>query len=195
MKNAAWYARFEYITHHSSAYAACRKRLDVSQHNASRPLVGALKAKLERPELLEHFTSAFHERLVSRREGRTNIDDLDRPVRCCERRIANLTESLAKLGWSDALATKLRDEEVQLRRLKASRSAAAKNAVAPVLPHPTVIAGYARNLLALLEIDPVRGRELLSRFVAPVVMTPEGEGPARRYRATGAFNLSFFLTS
>lgn len=77
---------------------------------------------------------------------------------------------------------------------KHARSVAAKNAVACVVPHPSVISGYARNLLALLETDPVRGRELLSRFVAPVVMTPEGQGTARGYRATGAFNLSFFLT-
>ena len=27
------------------------------------------------------------------------------------------------------------------------------------------------------------------------VMTPEAEGPVRRYRATGAFNLSFFLSA
>jgi hypothetical protein len=40
-----------------------------------------------------------------------------------------------------------------------------------------------------------RGRELLSRFVSPVVMTPELEGPERRYRATGAFNRSFILTA
>jgi hypothetical protein len=49
------------------------------------------------------------------------------------------------------------------------------------------------NLFTLLETDPARGREILSRFVAPIVMTPEAEGPARRYRATGAFNISFFL--
>ena len=35
----------------------------------------------------------------------------------------------------------------------------------------------------------------LIMFVAPIVMTPEIEGPARRYRATGAFNLGFFLNA
>jgi hypothetical protein len=64
-----------------------------------------------------------------------------------------------------------------------------------VIPRPAAIAGYLENLLTLLETDPVRGRELLSRFVSPVVMTPEAEGPERRYRATGAFNLSFILTA
>ncbi len=98
----------------------------------------------------------------------------------------------------------MREEEAQLARLKTERTAAAKQFAPRVLPHPAAIAGYARNLFALLETDPVRGREILARFVAPVVMTPEvapsaqtsaqGDGPPRRYRATGAFNLSFFLT-
>jgi hypothetical protein len=57
------------------------------------------------------------------------------------------------------------------------------------------LAGYLKNLFALLETDSARGRELLSRFVAPVVMTPETEGPHRRYRATGAFNLSFLMNA
>lgn len=129
---------------------------------------------------------------------------MDRRLRDSERRVANLTESLAKLGWSDALASRLREEEAQLGRLKTERTAATKALAPRVLPNPTAIAGYAKNLFTLLETDPVRGREILARFVAPVVMTPEvapwaqtpaqGEGPPRRYRATGAFNLSFFLT-
>ena len=40
-----------------------------------------------------------------------------------------------------------------------------------------------------------RSGKLLARFVAPLVMTPEGKSPDRSYRATGAFDLSFFLTS
>jgi hypothetical protein len=37
----------------------------------------------------------------------------------------------------------------------------------------TAIEGYVGNLFTLLETDPARGREILSRFVAPIVMTPE----------------------
>ncbi len=47
----------------------------------------------------------------------------------CERRIANLTEGLAKVGWSEALAAKLRDEEVQLGKLKGERTVAAPSRV------------------------------------------------------------------
>jgi hypothetical protein len=63
------------------------------------------------------------------------------------------------------------------------------------LPSSTAIAGYLDGLLGILQADTVRGRELLSRFVSPIIMTPETETPVRRYRATGAFNLSYFLTA
>src|SRR5262249_48652106 len=61
------------------------------------------------------------------------------------------------------------------------------------VPPPPALARYLQNLPPLLETDPGRGREILSRFVAPIILTPEAEGPVRRYRATGAFNLGFFL--
>jgi len=96
--------------------------------------------------------------------------------------------------WSDALASKLREEEAQLGKLKAERTAMAKRAGPGVVPQPKAIAGYVKNLLALLETDSTRGREILARFVAPIVMTPKAEGPDRGYRATGAFNMSFFLS-
>jgi hypothetical protein len=52
----------------------------------------------------------------------------------------------------------------------------------------------ARRVRAILH-DQARGRDVLSRFVAPVVLAPmNAEGPGRSYRATGAFNLSFFLS-
>ncbi|MBK7580177.1 MAG: recombinase family protein [Myxococcales bacterium] len=189
------YARFGCTAHASRGASICANSLSVSEKKASRTLVNALKEKLDRPEVMERFVSTFKQRAASLRSGAgvNGADDVERRVRDCERRVANLTESLAKLGWSDALASKLREEEAQLGKLKSERSVAAKERGPRVVPHPAAIAAYLKNLLALLETDPVRGRELLSRFVAPIVMTPETEGPVRRYRATGAFNLSFFL--
>ncbi len=140
--------------------------------------------------------AVFRQRTATlRSQSPSATEDADRRVRDGERRVANLTDSLARVGWSDALAARLREEETQLGRLKTERAASAKETPARVVPHPSAIAGYLKNLFAVLETDPVRGREILSRFVAPVVMTPEDEDPGRRYRATGAFNLSFLLSA
>jgi len=196
-KGGVSHARFGCTTHASRGSAICSNALTVSERKASRALVDALKEKLDGPEVVERFIAKFRERASAlRNEGAPAKDDGDRRVRDCQRRIANLTESLANVGWSDALAAKLRDEEAQLAKLRAELSTRTRTA-APTrpTPHPTAIAAYAKNLFALLETDPVRGREILSHFVAPIVMTPEAEGPDRRYRATGAFNLSYFLAA
>jgi site-specific DNA recombinase len=197
MKAGVPYTRFGCTAHASRGSAICANALTVSERKASHTLVNALKEKLDQPELIRRFVSSFANRVASLERGDdSEVQSLERKVRASQVRIANLTESLAKIGWSDAVASKLREEEERLGRLKAERSstASAESHRRPV-PHPTAIAGYLRNLFTLLETDAVRGRELLSRFVSPVVMTPETEGPARRYRATGAFNMAFFLAA
>lgn len=65
--------------------------------------------------------------------------------------------------------------------------------VPPVLVPPERIQDYLGNLVGVLETDPARGGKRLGRHLAQVTMTPEGEGPERRYRASEAFNLSTLL--
>ena len=195
MKAGVSYTRFGCTAHASRGAAICSNALSISERKASQTLVNALRDKLDRPELVERFASVFRQRVVASLAQKPQANDWQERVRDCERRIANLTEALAKVGWSEALATKLREEEATLGVLKGKRSSAARQAPAPVIPDQAAIAGYLKNLFAVLETDPLRGRELLARFVSPVVMTPELEGPERRYRATGAFNLSFILTA
>ncbi|HEX2880319.1 MAG TPA: recombinase family protein [Polyangiaceae bacterium] len=193
LKNGVPYSRFGCTTHYSRGSAVCANNVTVSEKRATRILIDTLKEKLDQPNLMEHFVSGFTKYSTAlRAQGSTADDDRERRIRDCERRIANLTESLAKVGWSEALAAKLREEEGQLGTLRSERQGTTRSAV---MPHPTAIASYVKNLFGLLETDPTWGREWLARFVSPVVMTPEVEGPSRRYRATGAFDLSFLLTA
>jgi len=193
-KNGIEYTRFGCTAHASRGSAICSNSLSVSERRASRMLVDALKEKLATPELVQHFTATFTARAKELANG-SSATAIEKRVRDGERRLANLTEAMAKVGWSEALASKLRDEEQELARLKAERTATARENKVQAVPPPEVIAGYLKNLFAVLDADPARGRELLSRFVAPIVMTPEGKSPNRHYRATGAFDLSFILTA
>ena len=195
MKAGVSYTRFGCTAHASRGASICSNALSISERKASQTLVNALRDKLDRPELVERFISVFRQRVAAGLAHKPQADAPDARLRDCERRIANLTEALAKVGWSEALAAKLREEEATLGTLKSERASAARQAPPPAIPDQATVAGYLKNLFAVLETDPVRGRELLSRFVSPVVMTPELEGPERRYRATGAFNLSFILTA
>ena len=125
-------------TRASAARALLARRIDlrnglsVSERKAQNAIVGALKEALDRPEALARFESAFRDRAHElEAEGRASTPDLDRSVRDAEKRVANLTESLARVGWSDALGAKLADEERRLEALKAERSTTARHASPP----------------------------------------------------------------
>jgi hypothetical protein len=187
------YAQFGCVAHYSRGGAVCPNNLTVSEHKITKALLGALTDILAYPDITARFVEQAQRRIAALSKSAELTDDgADRRIRDCERRIANLTETLAKLGWSEAIAAKLKAEEAGLSRLKVERS---KNTNAPraPLPHPTLIAQDFKSLLGILRADPVQGRDILSQFVSPLVMTPEGENPDRSYRATGAFDLSFFL--
>lgn len=187
------YSRFGCSAHYNRGAAICANALTLSERKITRALLGALSDVLNVPDIIKRFVEQAQKRIAGFEKTHAIGSEIDRRVRDCERRIANLTETLAKLGWSDAIGAKLKDEEAQLGRLKIERAKSAKSTGSRAVPHPAVIAEDFKRLHGILKADPVRGRELLARFVSPLVMTPEGEGPTRSYRATGAFDLSFFL--
>jgi site-specific DNA recombinase len=193
VKAGVSYAQFGCVAHYSRGAAICPNNLTVSEKKVTAALVAALKETLSDPEVLGRFVDQAQRRIAAASKKTPGpADEVERRVRECERRLANLTETLAKLGWSDAIGAKLKAEEEQLSRLKSERTTAKDETSRPI-PHPTLIAADFGHVLGILSADPVRGREILSRFVAPLVMTPKGKSPDRSYRATGAFDLSFFL--
>ncbi|MBX3218883.1 MAG: zinc ribbon domain-containing protein [Labilithrix sp.] len=187
------YAQFGCVAHYSRGATICANNMTISELKVTKALLGALKDTLGHPEFIERFREQAQRRIgAAGKKGTQSDPEIDRRIRESERRIANLTDSLGKLGWSDAIGAKLKEEEGLLGRLKAER-AKLKPEAPPPLPHPKVLVDGLTHLMAVLKSDPMRGRDVLSRFVSPLVMTPEGENPDRSYRATGAFDLSFFL--
>lgn len=188
------YGRYGCTAHNSRGPAICANSMRMSEKKVTRAVVSALKEKLDRQDLVARFVDSFRKRTVAlQKRGGGPGQELEVCMRECAGRIANLADSLARVGWSEALATKLREEEALLARLKTERTAAAKREQPRVIPHPSVVAAYLKSLFTMLEADTTRGREILSRFVSPIVMTPEVENDTRGYRVTGAFNMSFLL--
>ncbi len=185
------YARFGCTAHYNRGTAICPNTATVSENKITRALLSALHDTLTDPDVIAHFIEHAQRRIAAMSRKPDEDDTLDRRVRECERRVANLTETLAKLGWSDAIAGKLKEEEIALTKFKVERSKA-RPAEGRVLPHPALIAEDYKRLSRMLVADPVRGREMLARFVSPLVMTPTSKSPSR-WSATGAFDLSFFL--
>jgi hypothetical protein len=104
-------------------------------------------------------------------------------------RSQNLTDARARLGWSDAVGSQLKTEEARLAHLKATRSSTKTKARPTVLPSAEKLAGYLEELVTILSRDAARGQALPAGHIAPVVLTPDGEGPDRHYRLNGALNI------
>lgn len=98
--------------------------------------------------------SSFNARAkeLSRESGHDG-DDSERRIRECERRVANLTESLAKIGWSDALAARLRDEEAELGRKAAAWGRLAEPNCSPLRRYLVTAIDF-RNSLKLYRKKP-----------------------------------------
>jgi site-specific DNA recombinase len=186
------YAMFGCTSNHSRGDAVCANRMLVSERKATAAVVGAIQELVSDSTLIERFVEGVQKRLAAKPSD-ADADAFQVRIREVEGRVRNLTESLAKLGWSDALGLHLKEEETQLAKLKAARTAARPSRAPLAMPSALEIAGYLGDLVRTLSADPVRGQALLGRHLAPVVMTPNGEGPGRHYRLTGALNLAACL--
>jgi len=88
---------------------------------------------------------------------------LERHTRDAERRVRNLTEGIAKVGWSEALATKLKAEEARLATLNAQLAAAGQQLQQVLLPSHKIIRQQLWNLLKIPDAprpEPFTLREL-----------------------------------
>jgi hypothetical protein len=59
------------------------------------------------------------------------------------------------------------------------------------LPHPKIIEGYLRNVLAVLDGDRERARQILMRHLEPVIITPMDDG---RWQLAGALNVGTVIS-
>ncbi|MGQ0504594.1 MAG: recombinase family protein [Myxococcaceae bacterium] len=195
-KNEIRYAQLGCTTNNSRGDAVCRNGASISEKKVVTGLLGAIQDLLTTPERIEKFTATVRKRLVQLQVKTTDgkLAALERQERDADRRVRNLTEGIAKGGWTESLAVKLKAEEARHATLKGQVAAAAsQQKPEQPLPSDEVIRQQLWNLMKLVSTDPVRGREALARCLRPFVLTPEGEPGKKLYRATGALNLSLIL--
>jgi site-specific DNA recombinase len=148
-------------------------------------VLGFLKTSLTAPGLVERFVKQFQERYLQL-EKSAPMTDLTQQIHQAEQRVRNLLDVLAKMGWSESLTTRLKEEEERLVALR-TKAAALSQARPKTVPHPRIIEGYLRNLLAILDGDRTRAHEALAKHLGRLVLTPGENGG---YQITGAFGLS-----
>jgi hypothetical protein len=195
VKNGVRYAQLGCNANQSRGGTVCANKLTVSEKKTVSGLLGGIGVLLTAPDRMNEYLTAVRKRLKQLQAKKPDDSSvvLERQVGDCERRIRNLTEGIANVGWTDALAAKLKAEEARLATLKTQAAVANQQKPEQPLPSDAAIRQQLSSLMALVSADPVRGREALARCLRPFVLTPEGEPNDRHYRATGALNLSLIL--
>jgi site-specific DNA recombinase len=186
----AGYANYGCSINRSRGSSVCANGRTISQRKVTEAAVAALRDQLTRPDLMSRFVESFSKHFDEAKRGASGeVRESELQVERATVRVKNVTTAMAAAGFSEALLAQLREEETALAAMKA-RLASAKADMRPkILPHPQVIQSYVTRLLELLEAEPARARDLLTRHMPPLVLTPEG----RSYRMTGGFNLSVGL--
>jgi len=187
------YPNFGCTTHYSRGGSICSNGKLVSERKLTDGILGTLKQLVDKPQLVQRFLKKFSQHVQRLNDQKADVVDYGRHIREAENRIRNLTEALARVGFSEALGQQLKEEEA---RLAAARTAQASQLPNPgkLLIHPAPIRHYFENLVQVVQVDPARGRLVLLRHLQPVVLTPEQMEDGRWcYRVTTAFNLSFLL--
>lgn len=180
------YSTLGCTTNKSRGATICSNNRSISERKVKTAVVEMLQTQLTAPDLVERFVKTFQTRVSQLQKADATEDNTSRLLREQERRVKNLYEALAKMGWSEGLAAQVRAEEAKLSTIK-SRVTEHARVQPATIPHPKVIEGYIRNLLTIIDGDPVRGREILARHIQPLVLTPAPDGV---YQITGAFDLA-----
>lgn len=183
------FAAFGCTAHWSRGSSICSNNQTINDTKISKAIIDALRSNFDK-EAVGRFVDKFQKRVAANaKKASSPTAALEKKVREHERRLANLTEAVSKLGYSDELGAKMREEQEALARARYELSSATKETGGTKVAHPTAIVRFFERILDVLESDPARGREILSRIVSPIIMKPTGD----RYEATGAFNIGFFL--
>ena len=177
VKAGVRYAQLGCNANKSRGEVICSNKLTISERKLVAGLLGAVQRLVTTPEHLSQFTEAVRKRMAQLRAQNTDgkVTTLERQVRDADRRVRNQTEGIAKVGWTDALATKLKAEEARLATLNAQLAAAGQQRQQAPLPSDEIIRKQLWDLLGLLSKNPARGREALARCLRPFVLVPEGE--------------------
>jgi hypothetical protein len=123
------------------------------------------------------------------KEG-AGTSELEKQLREAEQKVRNMTEILSKAGFSESLIAQLRLDEQRVAVIKGKLGERTSDRP-KTLPHPRIIEGYLRNVLAVLEGDRERTRIILTGNLEPVIITPMVDG---RWQLSGALNLTTVLS-
>jgi site-specific DNA recombinase len=192
VKNGVRYANYRCGANQTKGSTVCDNGAQISEKKLRDGLIATLNDLFARPGIVRRFIEKFTTRVTAAKPHAPGTEVVAQ-IEECERTIANLSDAVGRMGFSEALASRLSDAENRLRLLKAKRAEVeAATRWVEATPHPVLIRDYLANLAANLETD---ARALVRKHVGLITLTPKEKGPERIYQASGALKLFLPMTS
>jgi site-specific DNA recombinase len=185
------YANLGCTTYDRTDGTKCPNNRTVSERKVVEAVVGKIREMLGSPDIAQEFVAAAQRsfREAQHRDGGSS-DEAERRVREYQSRVDNLTESLARTGFSAAVAARLAKEEAALSEAKAQLASTRPGVRAAAMPSVFRFREGIDQLMSLLDgEDMPKAREELMRHMPPLILTPAKDG----WEITGGFDCALFL--
>lgn len=171
------------IAHASRGASICANGRTVSERKIVSSVLDSIFEELRSPEVVSRIVDRAARRLAAHnRELAAAVDGSE--IGEAERRVANATEAIVKMGYSEALHEALRREESRLAQLRVRVEGARTVTRLPLSERQ--VEKILGSMTEALRASPERSREVLSRHLTPLTMSPTAYG----YNYGGGFRLS-----
>jgi site-specific DNA recombinase len=164
MKGGRAYAQYGCSARHHKGASVCGNALTVGEARLTDAVVTALRSYFASSEYERWLAEAYEANQRARERAARRDDDVARlegAIRAAEARVEKVTEALARIGYSEPLAQKLRAEEAKLLNAREALAGAAP-AVRPAAPLPSyaraAVLAVMENLASAVLAKPQKGR-------------------------------------
>ena len=158
---------------------ACTNNATVARDVVDRRLLAEVRGELETPTAMRELRTVVKEELAERqRASRAGLASASERLDEVNADIMRLVDAIAKVGVSEALATRLKKAEEESRRLMVQVAQEAGPSAAEIASE--IEARYRRALTQLQEVlqsgDVDRTRPVLAEMLGPVTIVRDDEG-------------------
>ncbi|HEU0037101.1 MAG TPA: recombinase family protein [Kofleriaceae bacterium] len=186
------YASFGCTAHASRGGAICSNKWTINEKKLTEAFLSAMKHEvLLVPHVLNELAAEVERRAAER--AASGLDELERKLRGAEARVKNATKLMIDMPDDQDIRQHREADLKEVARLKAELAA---HAVATAGPLPTKAqATEATRIIlnAISDAAPDRAREVLTKTLAPLLLTPKIEGPNHLVEVTGSLDFSAVL--
>ena len=169
-KAGVTYSQFGCSARHSRGPTACSNKTTTSELGLNAAVLRALRAHLASPAV-----ESWVAEVAASREAASQAPGLAAEVAAAEARVEKVADAIARIGFSETLARRLKTEEAKPLDLRGQLARSAPAPKGPRVMTAKLLAALA-GLDALAAKRPEQARAALLAVVESVVLTPTADG-------------------